>query len=200
MVVVGLTGSIAMGKSALTAIFRALGAPVFDADAEVHAFYRGDGARAVEAAFPGVLVDGAVHRAKLAARVVGDPDAMRRLEAIAHPAVAERRTRFLDGARRAGARAAILDVPLLFETGGEAYVDVVVVVSARAEVQRARALARPGADAERFEALLKRQTPDVEKRRRAHFVIDTSGSLDDSRRQAEDFLRAIVGCEGRRNA
>jgi len=195
MIVVGLTGSIAMGKSALAAIFRELGAPVFDADVAVHEFYRSDGARAVEAAFPGVLVDGAVDRAMLASRVVGDADAMQRLEAIVHPAVAEKRLRFLDTARRAGARAAVLDVPLLFETGGEAVVDVVVVVSARPEVQRARALSRPGADAERFEALLKRQTPDVEKRRRAHFVIDTSGALEDSRRQAEDFLRAIVGCE-----
>ncbi len=200
MIVVGLTGSIAMGKSTLAAIFRELGVPVFDADAAVHDLYRGDGARAVEAAFPGVLVDGAVDRERLAARVVGDPEAMKRLEAIVHPAVAERRTRFLDEARRAGARAAILDVPLLFETGGEALVDVVVVVSARPEVQRARALGRPGADAERFEGLLKRQTPDVDKRRRAHFVIDTSGSLEDSRRQAEDFLRAIVGCEGRQHA
>ena len=195
MIVVGLTGSIAMGKSALAAIFRELGAPVFDADVAVHEFYRSDGARAVEAAFPGVLVDGAVDRAMLASRVVGDADAMQRLEAIVHPAVAEKRLRFIDMARRAGARAAILDVLLLFETGGEAVVDVVVVVSARPEVQRARALSRPGADAERFEALLKRQTPDVEKRRRAHFVIDTSGALEDSRRQAEDFLRAIVGCE-----
>ena len=101
---------------------------------------------------------------------------------------------------RRGAAAVLLDIPLLFETGGEARVDVVVVVSARPEVQRARALARPGADVARFEALLARQIPDVEKRRRAHFVIDTSGSLDDSRRQAEDFLRAIVGCEGRRHA
>jgi dephospho-CoA kinase len=200
MIVVGLTGSIAMGKSAVAAMFRALGAPVFDADAAVHEIYRGESARAVEAAFPGVVTDGVVDRQRLAARVVGDAAAMKRLEAIVHPAVAKRRAQFLDQARRAGARAAILDVPLLFETGGESYADVVVVVSAPLEIQRARALARAGADAARFESLLKRQTPDVEKRRRAHFVIDTGGSLDDSRRQAEDFLRAIVGCEGRRHA
>ncbi len=200
MIVVGLTGSIAMGKSTLAAMFRALGAPVFDADAAVREFYSSEGARAVEAAFPGVLADGAVNREKLASRVVGDAAALKRLEAIVHPAVAELRERFLDEARRAGARAAVLDVPLLFETGGDARVDVVAVVSARSEAQRARALARPGADPERFDALLRRQMPDVEKRRRAHFIIDTSGSLDDSRRQAEDFLRAIVGCEGRKHA
>ena len=132
--------------------------------------------------------------------VVGDADAMKRLEAIVHPAVAARRARFLEEARLSGARAAILDIPLLFETQGERNVDVVVVVSAAPEVQRARALRRPGADALRFEALLKRQTPDVEKRRRAHFVIDTGGSMEESRRQAADFLRAIVGCEKGRHA
>ncbi len=200
MIVVGLTGSIAMGKSTLAAMFRALGAPVFDADAAVHDIYRGVEARGVEAAFPGVLIEGAVDRERLSRYVVGDPEAMKRLEAIVHPAVAARRARFLEDARRAGARAALLDIPLLFETGGDRNVDVVVVVSARPEVQRARALARAGADAARFEALLKRQTPDEEKRRRAHFVIDTSGSLGDSRRQAEDFLRAIVGCERGRHA
>ncbi len=200
MVVVGLTGSIAMGKSALARIFNELGAPVFDADAAVHDIYRGEGAREVEAAFPGVLVDGVVDRAALASKVVGDAAAMKRLEAIVHPAIRALRLRFLDRAKRAGARVAILDVPLLFETGGEAEVDVTLVVSTSAEVQRARALARPGADAARFDALLRRQTPDAEKRRRAHFVIDTTGSIEDSRRQAQDFLRAIVGCEGRKYA
>ena len=200
MVVVGLTGSIAMGKSALAAMFAELGAPVFDADAAVHEIYRGEGVAGVEAAFPGVVENGVVDREKLARRVVGDAAALKRLEAIVHPLVAERRARFLDEARRRGARVAILDVPLLMETGGDAAVDVVVVVSARPEIQRARALGRPGLDAARFEALLQRQTPDVEKRRRAHFVIDTSGSLADSRRQAEDFLRAVVGGEGARHA
>jgi dephospho-CoA kinase len=200
MVIVGLTGSIAMGKSTVAGMLRDLGAPVFDADAAVHEIYRGEKAKLVEAAFPGVLVDGAVDRARLSAQVVNDPAAMKRLEAIVHPAVGEWRARFLDEARKAGRRAAILDIPLLFETGGERRVDVVVVVSAPPEVQRARAVSRPGADAARFEALLARQVPDVEKRRRAHFVIDTGGSLESSRRQARDFLRAIVGCEGRRNA
>ncbi|HXT08705.1 MAG TPA: dephospho-CoA kinase [Roseiarcus sp.] len=200
MILVGLTGSIAMGKSTVAAMFRALGAAVFDADAAVHEIYRGQEARAVEAAFPGVVVDGVVDRARLGARVVGDRQAMQRLEAIVHPAVAARRGQFLEQARLVGARAAILDIPLLFETGGERSVDVVVVVSAAAQIQRARALARPGADAARFEALLKRQTPDAQKRRRAHFVIDTGGSMEDSRRQAADFLRAIVGCERGRHA
>ena len=195
MIVVGLTGSIAMGKSTLAQMLRELGAPVFDADAAVHELYRDATAAKVEAEFPGVLVDGAVDRERLARYVVNDSAAMKRLEAIVHPAVGERRTRFLDEARRAGARAAILDVPLLFETGGDRRVDVVLVVSARPDIQRARALERPGADAERFAGLLARQIPDVEKRRRAHFVIDTSGSLADSRRQAQDFLRAIVGIE-----
>jgi dephospho-CoA kinase len=197
MIVVGLTGSIAMGKSTLAAMFRDLGAPVFDADAAVRELYRGETALRIEAAFPGVLADGVVDRERLGRQVVGDPEAMRRLERIVHPAVAELRARFLEAARRAGARVAILDVPLLFETDGDRKVDAVVVVSAQPEVQRARALSRPGADAARFEALLARQTPDVEKRRRAHFVIDTGGSLADSRRQAEDFLRAIVASGGK---
>jgi len=200
MIVVGLTGSIAMGKSTLAQMFRELGAPVFDADAAVHEIYRGELARAIEAAFPGVVVDGDVDRARLGAAVVGDAAALKRLEAIVHPAVAARRTEFLRNSRLAGARAAILDIPLLFETGGERFVDVVVTVSAGQALQRVRALARPGANPERFEALLARQMPDVEKRRRAHFVIDTSGSLADSRRQAEDFLRAVVGVEGRGDA
>ena len=200
MVVLGLTGSIAMGKSTLAAMFRALGVPVFDADAAVHAVYRGETAARVEAAFPGVLVQGAVDRNRLAARVVNDPSAMKQLEAIVHPAVGQLRATFLQDARAGGRRIVIVDVPLLFETGGETRVDVVVVVSARPEIQRARALSRPGVDADRFEALLARQMPDVEKRRRAHFVIDTTGSLDESRRQAEDALRALAGTEGQGHA
>ena len=195
MIVVGLTGSIAMGKSTVAAMFRDLGAPVFDADAAVHAIYAGPEAAEVEAAFPGVVVNGAVDRARLAARVVGDAEAIRRLEAIVHPAVARRRVAFLREAAAAGARAAILDVPLLFETGGDKSVDVIVVVSAPSETQRARALSRPSADAARFEALLARQTPDVEKRARAHFVIDTGGSLEESRRQAADTWAAITDME-----
>ena len=192
MVVLGLTGSIAMGKSTLARMFRALGAPVFDADQAVHEIYRSKTAEAVEAAFPGVLRDGIVDRARLSARVVGAPLALARLEAIVHPAVAAMRTRFLGDVHAKGFRIAILDVPLLFETGGDGYVDAVVLVSARPQIQRARALSRPGSDPERFETLLARQMPDVEKRRRAHFIIDTSGSLDDSERQAQGVLRAFA--------
>jgi dephospho-CoA kinase len=196
MIVVGLTGSIAMGKSTLAAIFRELGAPVFDADASVREIYRSALAAEIEAAFAGVVVEGAVDRQRLGKYVVGDAVAMKKLEAIVHPAVAALRSKFLESARGAGARVAILDVPLLFETHGDRRVDVVVTVSASPEIQRARALARPGANAQSFEALLRRQTPDVEKRRLSHFVIDTSGELADSRRQAKDFLRALVGAEG----
>lgn len=193
MVVLGLTGSIATGKSTLANMFRDLGVPVFDADGSVHEIYRGETARVVEAAFPGVLKDGAVDRVALSAKVVGNPTALKRLEAIVHPKVGDLRARFLDEARSKNSRVAILDVPLLFETGGDRHVDAVVVVSVRADVQRLRALSRPGADPVRFEALLARQTPDVEKRRRAHFIIDTGGSLEESRLQAQDVLRAFAG-------
>ena len=191
MRVVGLTGSIAMGKSTVAAMFRDLGAPVFDADAAVHEIYHGPLAAEVEAAFPGVCVEGVVDRQRLGARVLGDGAAMKRLEALVHPAVGQARAAFLEGARAAGAPAALLDVPLLFETGGDARVDRVVVVSAGAQAQRARALARPGMDAARFEALLARQTPDGEKRARAHFVIDTGQPLEATRRQVEAVWRAL---------
>ena len=191
MLVVGLTGSIAMGKSTVATMFRDLGAPVFDADAAVHDLYRGPLAAQVEAAFPGVRVGGMVDRQRLGARVLGDEAAMKRLEAIVHPAVGRARATFLERARARGAPAALLDVPLLFETGGEARVDRVVVVSADPDTQRARALARPGMDAARFEALLARQTPDGDKRRKAHFVIDTGQPLEATRRQVEAVWRAL---------
>ena len=188
---VGLTGSIAMGKSTVAQMFRDLGAPVFDADAAVHEIYRGPLAAQVEAAFPGVCVGGVVDRQRLGARVLGDAAAMKRLEGLVHPAVGEARAAFLEKARADGARAALLDVPLLFETGGDAKVDRIVVVSAPAETQRARALARPGMDVARFEALLARQTPDVDKRARAHFVIDTGLPLEATRRQVEAVWDAL---------
>jgi dephospho-CoA kinase len=192
MLVVGLTGSIAMGKSTVAAMFRDLGAPVFDADAAVHEIYSGPTAALVEAAFPGVCVDGVVDRQSLGARVLGDSDAMKRLEAIVHPAVGEKRAAFLEKARADGARAALLDVPLLFETGGDKKVDRVIVVSADAHRQRARALARPGMDAARYEALLARQTPDVEKRARAHFVIDTGLPLEATQAQVKAVWDALA--------
>lgn len=197
MIVAGLTGSIAMGKSTIAAMLAEAGCPVFDADAAVRDYYAHEGAAVIEAAFPGVVVEGAVDRNFLAGRVLGNDEAMRRLEAIVHPAVGERRRRFLEAARATGRRIAVLDIPLLFETGGEKRVEIVLVVSADAAKQRARALARPGMTVEKFEAILARQTPDAEKRRRAHFVIDTNGSLDDSRAQVRALVRALAGNPGR---
>ena len=193
MIVLGLTGSIGMGKSTTAAMFRAAGVPVHDSDAVVHALYRGAAVGPVEAAFPGVTREGAIDRALLSQRVLGDGAAMARLEAIVHPLVAQAREAFLDEARRAGARVAVLDVPLLFETGGDALVDAVVVVTADASVQKARVLARPGMTEERFAAILARQTPDSEKRRRADHLIDTGHGLEAARRRVAEVLRAVAG-------
>ena len=198
MIVAGLTGSIAMGKSTVGRFFAELGAPVFDADEAVRAFYRSDEAEAVEAAFPGVRVDGEVDRGRLAAATLGDPPALQRLEAIVHPDVARRRIAFLAAAAAAGRRVAVVDVPLLFETGGEATVDVVVVVSAGPETQRRRALSRPGMTEAKLAAILARQTPDAEKRRRAHCVIDTRGPYPATRAQVAALLRALAAVPGRR--
>lgn len=197
LIVAGLTGSIAMGKSTVAEMFAALGWPVFDADAAVRAFYAAEGAAVVEAAFPGVAVDGVVDRNKLAPRVLNDAAAMAKLEAIVHPAVARYRRAFLHSARESRRRGVVLDIPLLFETGGARAVDIVVVVSAGHAAQRARALARPGMTPDKFDALLARQIPDAEKRRRAHYVIDTSGTFDNSRQQVADFCRAVVALPGR---
>lgn len=193
MIVLGLTGSIGMGKSTTAAMFRDAGVPVHDSDAVVHALYRGAAVGPVEAAFPGVTREGAIDRALLSQRVLGDGAAMARLEAIVHPLVAQAREAFLDEARRAGARVAVLDVPLLFETGGDALVDAVVVVTADASVQKARVLARPGMTEERFAAILARQTPDSEKRRRADHLIDTGHGLEAARRRVAEVLRAVAG-------
>ena len=197
MIVAGLTGSIAMGKSTVAGMLADLGCPVFDADAAVRDFYETDGVPIIEAEFPGVAVQGIVDRQRLAERVLADADAMRKLEAIVHPAVAKRRQRFLDEARAAGRALVFLDVPLLFETGGEKSVDVVVVVSAGPRTQRARALARPGMTEDKFEALLARQTPDAEKRERAHFVINTDQSLAKTRAEVEEVVGAITGAFGK---
>ena len=192
MLIAGLTGSIAMGKSTIATMLNELGFPVFDADAAVRDYYAAEGAQVIEAMFPGVVVDGVVDRERLGARVLSDDAAIRRLEAIVHPAVGERRAKFLEAARASGRRMAVLDIPLLFETGGEKRVDLVIVVSAKPEQQRARALARPGMTEDQFEAILARQTPDDEKRRRAQVVIDTSGTLEDSRAQVERLARALA--------
>jgi dephospho-CoA kinase len=194
--IIGLTGSIGMGKSAVAAMFAEEGVPVFDADATVH-LLQSVGGRLVEpigAAFPGTVHDGAVDRTRLGAAVFGDDDAIRRLEAIVHPAVGEERQAFLDA--HAGALV-VFDVPLLFETGGEARVDCIVVVTAAAEVQRARVLARPGMTAERFAAILARQTPDSEKRARADHVIRTDTSFDETRAQVRAVIACVTGRERR---
>lgn len=193
MLVLGLTGSIGMGKSTTSAMFEAEGVPVYDSDGAVHALYAAGGAAVapVEAAFPGVVVDGAVDRARLSAAVVGDPEALARLEAIVHPLVGAHRIGFFEAAQAAGKDIVVLDIPLLYETGGEKKVDKVVVVSAPPEVQRQRVLARPGMTPEKFEAILARQVPDAEKRARADFVIDTGKGLDHARQQVRDLLTLL---------
>jgi dephospho-CoA kinase len=193
MIIVGLTGSIGMGKSTVAAMFAEEGAPGFDSDAAVHALYAAGGAAVapVEAAFPGVVKDGAIDRVALSVRVVGDAEAIRRLEEIVHPLVRQAQMQFLQDQRDAGTAVVILDIPLLFEGSGAKFVDKTVVVSAPAAVQRARVLARPGMTAEKFEAILARQMPDAEKRARADFVIDTNGSLDDTSTQVRAVLDAL---------
>lgn len=192
MVILGLTGSIGMGKSTTARLFREAGAPTHDADAAVHHLYRGAAVGPVEAAFSGVTREGAIDRALLSARVLGDEAAMRRLEAIVHPLVAAERDLFLARARAGGARVAVLDIPLLFETGGERLARAVAVVTAPADVQEQRVLARPGMTPARFEAILARQTPDAQKRARAHFLIDSSRGVEAARAQVEGVLRACA--------
>src|SRR5262245_38181194 len=183
MLVLGLTGSIGMGKSTTGKLFVEAGVPVYDADAEVHRLYEGAAVPAIEAAFPGTTADGKVDRTRLAARVLGDQAALRRLEAIVHPLVHEVERQLLADAEAAGHTVAVLDIPLLFETGGEQRVDAVAVVTAPPEAQRARVMARPGMTEEKFAAILAKQMPDAEKRRRADFVVDSSQGLDAAREQ-----------------
>lgn len=190
MVVIGLTGSIGMGKSTTARFFAEAGVPVYDADLAVHQLYAGDAAPIIEAEFPGVRNQQGIDRDKLAKRVLGDPDALRRLEGIIHPLVRREEARFLDEAERTGAPVAVLDIPLLFETGADRRVDAVVVVTAPAEMQRARAFSRTGMTEEKFQALLAKQMPDEEKRRRADFLVDTSQGLDFAREQVHAILRA----------
>jgi dephospho-CoA kinase len=189
MVVIGLTGSLGMGKTTTLRFFAEAGVPVYDADETVHRLYGGEAATSIEAAFPGTTGEQGVDRAKLAQAVLGDAAALARLEAIVHPLVRREEVRFLEAARKAGAPVVVLDVPLLFETGGDRRVDAVVVVSAPAEMQRARAFERPGMTEEKFRALLAKQIPDQEKRRRADFVVDTSQGYDYARAQVHAILR-----------
>jgi dephospho-CoA kinase len=193
MIVLGLTGSIGMGKSTVAKMFAEEGALAFDSDAAVHDLYVPGGAAVapVEAAFPGVVRDGGVDRALLSAKVVGDAGAITKLEAIVHPLVAEAQAAFLRANTAAGTKVVVLDIPLLFETGKSDLFDKIVVVSAPAETQGARVLARPGMTEEKFEALLARQVPDAEKRARADFIIDTGGDFDATRAQVRAVLDAL---------
>jgi dephospho-CoA kinase len=191
MFIIGLTGSIAMGKTTTARLFAEEGVPVHDADAAVHKLYEGEAARLIEAAFPGVTKDGKVDRVALGQQAVGNPSALQRLEAIVHPLVRQAETKFLHEAEARGAPIVVLDIPLLFETGGEGRVDATVVVSAPAEIQRARVLER-GVSLERLEALLSRQMPDAEKRRRADFVVDSAHGVEHARDQVRRILAAVA--------
>lgn len=193
MIVVGLTGSIGMGKSTTAAMFAEFGAPIYDADAEVRRLYA-KGGRAVapiEAAFPGVTVDGVVDRARLGDRVLGDPTALQKLNSIVWPLMGEARAAFFRAAETAGADVVVLDIPLLFETGGERNVDAVVVVSAPPDLQRERVLARPGMSEAKLDAILAAQMADAEKRARAHFVVETGSGVEAARRQVREILDTL---------
>ena len=198
MFILGLTGSIGMGKSTTAGFFREAGVPVHDSDAVVHRLYEREAVGPVEAAFPGVTVDGRIDRTRLAEKLVGNPDGIKKLESIVHPLVRAVSERFIAEQAARGVRVIVLDIPLLFETGGENRVDAVVVVSAPADVQRARVLGRAGMSAEKLDALLARQMSDPEKRARAHFIVDSSRSFDSARAQVHAILRAIASLPGRR--
>ena len=199
MIVLGLTGSIGMGKSTTANLFAEAGVPVYDADAAVHELYEGEAVAAIEAAFPGTTVDGKVDRNRLSAQVVHDRAAIKRLEGIVHPMLGASRQKFLRDAELSGAAVAVVDVPLLFETGGERRVDAVVVVTTTPEIQRQRVLARDNMSAERFDAILARQLPDAEKRQRADFVVDTSHGLDPVRARIRDILDEAAKMPQRRS-
>jgi dephospho-CoA kinase len=198
MRILGLTGSIGMGKSTTAKLFMEAGVPVYDADAAVHKIYEGEAAPAVEAAFPGTTVDGKVDRAKLSAKVVHDPAAIKQLEQIVHPMLGASRQKFLAAAEQSGAPVVVMDIPLLYETGGEKRVDAVVVVTTTAESQRERILARGTMTHEALDAILARQLPDAEKRKRADFVVDTSHGLEPVRAAIRDILAEVVKMPQRR--
>ena len=197
MFVLGLTGSIGMGKSATAAMFRAEGIAVHDSDAAVHSLYRGEAANAIEAAFPGTVHEGAVDRALLADIVLSDAVALARLEALIHPLVAGSRDAFLIDAKEKGFGLVVLDIPLLFETHSDRIADAIVLVTAPDTVQKERVRARPGMTAERLAAILARQTPDVEKRARAHFIVDTGRGFAAAKRQVRGIVRALAGAQNK---
>ena len=199
MLLIGLTGSIGMGKSETAKMFREHGVPVYDADAAVHKLYD-KGGKAVEpvrAAFPSAVVDDAVDRKALSRAVLGLPDEMKKLEAIVHPLVGEAQVEFLRESMKQGHEMAVLDIPLLYETGGEARVDVVVVVSAPYDIQKTRVLARPDMDEAKFAAIHAKQTPDTEKRARADFIVESDKGLDHAREQVSAIVDALKGREGK---
>ena len=198
MIVLGLTGSVGMGKSATAKMFADEGVPVFDADAAVHRLYEGEAAPLIAAAFPGVVIGSRVDRERLSRAVVGNNAAFAKLEAIIHPLVRKAREEFLAAAKAEGAEIAVLDIPLLFETGGEHDVDKIVVVSAPEPVQKERVLARPGMTEEKFSAIVAKQMPDSEKRKRADFVIDTSRGFAAAREDVRAILRALSASKGKR--
>jgi dephospho-CoA kinase len=197
MFILGLTGSIGMGKSTTAAMFRAEGVPVFDADAAVHALYSGEAVPAIETAFPDTTRNGVVDRARLAAAVLDDPAALARLESIVHPLVAKERALFLSEAAKNGAGIVVLDIPLLFETGGELSVDAVVLVTAPEPVQKERVSQRPGMTPGQLAIIMARQMPDTEKRKRAHFLIDTGRGFAAAGRQVRGIIRALAGARNK---
>jgi dephospho-CoA kinase len=198
MRILGLTGSIGMGKSTTAKLFAEAGVPVYDADAAVHQLYEGEAAPAIEAAFPGTTDNGKVDRPKLSARVVHDPAAIKQLEQIVHPMLGASRQKFFADAEAAKAPVVVLDIPLLFETGGEARVDAVVVVSTSPELQRERVLARGTMDEAKLDAIIAKQMPDAEKRKRADFVVDTSHGLEPVRAQITHILAEVAKMPQRR--
>ena len=198
MFILGLTGSIGMGKSATAKMFAAEGVPVQDADAVVHQLYEGEATAAIEAAFPGTTSGGKVNREKLGRAVLGDAEAIKKLEGIVHPFVVQAGDKFLAEAQRSGAPVAVLDIPLLFETGGDKRCDAVAVVSAPVDIQRKRAFERPGMTEQKLAAIMAKQMPDEEKRRCADFVVDTSKGFDAARAQVRDILKAVAKMPNRK--
>jgi len=188
MLRIGLTGSIGMGKSTMAKLFAEAGVPVNDSDAVVHDLYAGEAAPLVDAAFPGTMKNGAVDRQELGRQLAGSPDGFKRLEAIVHPLVRKREAKFIERERQRGSAMVLLDIPLLFETGAESRVDVIVVVSCDPQIQRERVLARPGMTVEKFNMILARQTPDAEKRARADYVIDTGHSIETAKKRVAEIV------------
>lgn len=196
--ILGLTGSIGMGKTATAGLFRDLGIPVHDADGAVHLLYRTKAVQPIGALFPSAVVSGVVDRKILGAEVLNNPEKLRLLESVVHPLVRQMEQDFLRLADNNRANLVVLDIPLLLETGGNARCDAVIVVSAPAHIQKERVLARSGMTQEKFDAVLAQQMPDAEKRRRAHFVVDTSRGFADARRQVRSIIRCLAGRSGRR--